>query len=217
MKVISRAEIEQPYSTSRYREAVGVVPRSDLFAIHGILRAAGLHRQGARLLELGTCTGNMIVQFRDMFPDLEIASVNILAEMANCTLMSDELLPMERIGEAAREAGVAYRQVIGDTMSLDFSAWGFFDAVFIDACHALDHVLSDSRKSLECLRARSVLIWHDYGNNRVPDVTAAVNLLDRELFGGNIVHVLDTTVAFLQFPVRAAPVLVGEQDFHVGG
>lgn len=142
----------------------------------------------------------MVVQFSDMLPNIEVWSVNILPEEAECRLCEDELFPLDKIGSLARANGVSYRQILGDTRKLDFEPWGAFDIIFIDACHAYEWVLSDSRKSLKSLKPGGILIWHDFGNHNVPDVQRAVEEFDRSELCGQVMHVANTTVAYFVKP-----------------
>lgn len=55
-------------------------------------------------------------------------------------------------------------QLYGDSASFDFSPYyNSCGLVFIDASHAYDYVLSDSRAALKMLKPGGAILWHDYG------------------------------------------------------
>lgn len=200
MRTVKRQEIARAYRTGRHYLDVGVVNESDLPIINGVLRLVDVDRPGMRLLELGTCTGSLLVQLKRMAARLELWSVNVLPGEAVCRLRADELIPKERIGIHARRRGVAYHQIYGDTLHLDFRPWGLFDVAFIDACHAYPYVSSDTRKALGVLRPGGVILWHDYGNPALPDVALAVDQFDAGDGGGRVTRVDGSTLAFYQDP-----------------
>jgi hypothetical protein len=73
--------------------------------------------------------------------------------------------------------------------------------VFIDASHAYEYVLSDSRRALTLLAAGGgTIVWHDYGSVW-PGVTRALHdLRDREPAFAGLQHIADTTLALLTIP-----------------
>jgi predicted O-methyltransferase YrrM len=93
-------------------------------------------------------------------------------------------------------AGAKVRQLYGDTATFDFTPYAC-DLIFVDASHAYDYVLNDSRKALTMLRSgRGVIVWHDYGEWE--GVTRALNELSREAAFEGLRHVEGTTLAVLE-------------------
>lgn len=71
-------------------------------------------------------------------------------------------------------------QLYGDSAKFDFSKFeNTIDLVFVDASHAYEYVLNDSKIALRLLRkGKGVILWHDY-NRGVwwPGVTRALDEL----------------------------------------
>ena len=54
-------------------------------------------------------------------------------------------------------------QHFGDSRTFDFTPfWGRMDMVFVDASHAYEAVLSDSRQAFRMIRPGGLIIWDDY-------------------------------------------------------
>jgi len=71
-------------------------------------------------------------------------------------------------------------QLYGDSATFDFSPYlNQIDFVFVDASHAYQYVLSDSRKALQLLRrGKGAILWHDYNRSDCwPGVTQALDEL----------------------------------------
>lgn len=49
-----------------------------------------------------------------------------------------------------------------DTNTLDFTALGKFDMVFIDGDHSADGVISDTLNAVKILKPGGVIFWHDF-------------------------------------------------------
>jgi hypothetical protein len=90
-------------------------------------------------------------------------------------------------------------QLLGDTGTFDFSPYeNTMDLVFIDASHAYDYVLNDTRIALKLLRqGKGVILWHDYGD-AFDGVTKALNeLYSKGAPYKNMRHLRETTLVVL--------------------
>ena len=71
-------------------------------------------------------------------------------------------------------------QLYGDSARFDFAPYfDTIDFVFVDASHAYDYVLNDSRIAFRLLRkGNGTILWHDYGRTQWwPGVTKALHEL----------------------------------------
>ena len=53
-------------------------------------------------------------------------------------------------------------QHVGDSLSYDFTLFGYADLIFIDGGHHLSVVASDTVQALSILEPNGFIIWHDY-------------------------------------------------------
>lgn len=89
-----------------------------------------------------------------------------------------------------------FELVIRPNGSLDLQAddIGQCDAVFIDGDHSASVVAHDSAIAWEATRMGGLIIWHDYTNNHIDDVTRTLDVLaDR---GWPITHITETWLAY---------------------
>lgn len=72
-------------------------------------------------------------------------------------------------------------QLFGDSVTYDFSPYdNGIDFVFVDAGHAYENVIRDSKAAFLMLGERpGAIVWHDYA--RIPDVTRALNEIRSQL------------------------------------
>lgn len=63
---------------------------------------------------------------------------------------------------------VRINQLLGDTFQFDFSPWaGRINLVFVDAGHAYENVVNDTRAAMSMVDvARGAIVWHDYSTHR---------------------------------------------------
>jgi hypothetical protein len=136
------------------------------------------------LFEMGTFDGrttlNLAANSRD---DAVVYTLDLpRKEMRHTALKLDDrdvvLVDKELSGNRFRFAPEAKKivQLFGDTATFDFGPYeNSMDFVFIDASHAYDYVLNDTRIALKLLRkGKGILIWHDYGH-AFEGVTKALN------------------------------------------
>ena len=59
--------------------------------------------------------------------------------------------------------GKKVTELFVDSLSFDFSPYyGKMDFIFIDGCHALPYVHSDTNNAFKMLSARGMVVWHDF-------------------------------------------------------
>ena len=74
-------------------------------------------------------------------------------------------------------------QLYGDSAKFDYQPFfGQMDFVFVDASHAYDYVMNDSKIALKLLRdGQGVILWHDYGRPQWwPGVIRALDELQKK-------------------------------------
>jgi hypothetical protein len=84
---------------------------------------------------------------------------------------------------AGRPEAAKITQLYGDSARFDFAPYlDTMDFVFVDASHAYDYVLNDSRIAIRLLRTGTgTILWHDYGRTQWwPGVTKALHELRAE-------------------------------------
>jgi len=89
-----------------------------------------------------------------------------------------------------------FELIIRPRGSFDLDELESCDAVFIDGDHSRRVVAHDSALALAAIRAGGVIIWHDYQNDHINDVTDV--LLGLAAAGWAIKHVRGTWLAFLR-------------------
>lgn len=154
------------------------VEPAELVSLCAMVRFLGCHN----IVEIGTFDGNTALNLAANSPadatvwtlDLppgkvaELA-IPIPAGMRNLTVATR---PSSQF-EASALAGKIH-QVFGDSATFDWTTFSPpVDFVFIDGCHHYEYVRHDTRRALEYLAPRGVLVWHDYG--MVADVSRAVD------------------------------------------
>jgi hypothetical protein len=92
-------------------------------------------------------------------------------------------------------------QLLGDSAKFDYTPYvSQMDFVFVDASHAYEYVLNDSRVALQMLRnGRGIILWHDYGRPQWwPGVIKALDELHQTnpSFTG-LVHIEGTSLVCL--------------------
>jgi len=91
-------------------------------------------------------------------------------------------------------------QLYGDTATFNFDPYfNQMEFVFVDASHAYDYVMNDTRLALKLLKqGKGVILWHDY-DAAFEGVTRALNeLLAKELSSlKNMRHIENTSLAIM--------------------
>jgi predicted O-methyltransferase YrrM len=135
------------------------------------------------IFEMGTFDGRTTLNLAlNSAPDAQIWTLDLPAGELGKTrhaLAGTEVEYVRKTSSGIRFQGHPeadrIKQLYGDTAQFDFSPFlSQIDFVFIDASHAYDYVVNDTRVALKLLRNRQgVIVWHDYG--AWPGVTTALN------------------------------------------
>lgn len=97
--------------------------------------------------------------------------------------------------EGAAEEGIITR-IFGNSLTFDPTPWAeSIDLVFIDGGHDRPTVEADTQSALAMLRKDrpACIVWHDYGNQSYPPLTAYLDELP------NLLYVEDTMIAVKLF------------------
>jgi hypothetical protein len=160
------------------------------------------------LFEMGTFDGRTTLNLAANSPDDAVVYTLDLPrkEMNRTALKLDDrdvvLVDKELSGNRFRSAPESKKivQLFGDTATFDFGPYeNSMDFVFIDASHAYDYVLNDTRIALKLLRkGKGILVWHDYGH-AFEGVTKALNefYMSGQPPYSFIRHVSETSLAIL--------------------
>jgi predicted O-methyltransferase YrrM len=137
-----------------------------------------------------------------------VISLDLPREQASATalpLAQGDTPYIEKADSGARYRGTPFEgritQLFGDSAKFDLSPYaGTVDFVFIDASHAYEYVMNDSRAALRLLRGgKGAIAWHDY----TPYWSGVVRALD-ELFAtearfAGLRHIEGTVLAYALF------------------
>lgn len=162
-------------------------------------------RQPKRLFEIGTFDGRTTLALAmNSADDARVYTLDLPASTpTELSIERSERAFVEKPASGARFRGSdserKITQLFGDSATFDFSQYRA-DFVFVDASHAYEYVLNDSRRALDMLgRSPGVVVWHDYGE--WPGVTCALDELaatDARL--GDLRWIEGTTLALLEPP-----------------
>ena len=143
--------------------------------------------QPKHIFEFGTFDGRTTLNMAANSPEgAQIETLDLPQENIGNTgflLEEQEKVLIDKPASGTRFSGRPesgkIRQHFGDSARFDFSAYEHrADFIFIDASHAYDYVLSDSRNALKLMdRNGGIILWHDYGAWN--GVTRALNELRR--------------------------------------
>lgn len=141
------------------------------------------------IFEMGTFDGRTTLNIAvNSSQDAKIYTLDLPKEKLDATKFAvtsgdRDLIDKEASGLRFQGAIEAKKitQLYGDTASFDFAPYlNRMDLVFIDASHAYDYVINDTKIALKLLKnKRGTILWHDYGS--CGDVTKALNDLYQEL------------------------------------
>ncbi len=154
-----------------------------------VLAAICAARQPATIFEIGTFDGRTTLNLAENSPpETRIYTLDLPAGEVDTTahaLAAGEDAFVRKSASGARFVSSPYAsritQLYGDSARFDFSPYrGAIDLVFVDASHAYEYVLTDSRNALELLRPGGIILWHDYGTGDWPGVNRALNELRRD-------------------------------------
>jgi predicted O-methyltransferase YrrM len=154
------------------RKANGNVRLSEVAILNSFAQAV---EDGTSIFEIGTFDGRTSLNLAfSSPPHCQVYTLDLKPEMDTAfDLAEGERHMVEKPRSGARidryrntdSAAVSrIHQLYGDSASFDFSPYyGTCSLVFIDASHAYEYVLSDSRAALKMIRPGGVILWHDYG------------------------------------------------------
>jgi predicted O-methyltransferase YrrM len=154
------------------RKANGNVRLSELAILSSFAQAA---EDGSNIFEIGTFDGRTSLNLAfSSPPHCQVYTLDLKPEMDTAFDLAEgerHMVEKPRSGariDAYRESDgdrvARIHQLYGDSANFDFSPYyGSCSLVFIDASHAYDYVLSDSRQAMNMLRDGGVILWHDYG------------------------------------------------------
>jgi predicted O-methyltransferase YrrM len=177
-----------------------------------VLIAAVAQRKPERLFEFGTFDGRSTLNLAATAgPEAEVYTLDLpqthLAD-ARFVIDSREAKYVQKSVSGFRFANTPearkITQLLGDSATFDYGPYvGKMDFVFVDASHAYEYVMNDSRKALSLIgRRNGIIFWHDY--SAWDGVTRALN----ELFEGapafaDLKWIEGTTLVMLD--VRGSP------------
>lgn len=159
-----------------------------------------------RIFEFGTFDGRTTMNMAANSPENAVVyTLDLPQTQLDKTLFSlekKEVVLVEKAASGARFSQSAEAQKIqqfyGDSAQFDYAPFmNGIDFVFIDASHAYEYVLSDSKNALKMLKdGKGVILWHDYGVWN--GVTQALNELWRDdpVFAG-LKHIEGTSLVVL--------------------
>jgi len=117
------------------------------------------------IFEIGTYRGRTTRLLAACSPSAIVHTIDLPPESmleGGCFRESDPRLIGTRYKEDA-SLGSRVVQHFGDTREFDFKPYyGQMDLVFVDASHAYEAVLNDSREAFQMLRPGGVVLWDDY-------------------------------------------------------
>ncbi len=186
----------------------GNVSLNELAIINGII----LKEKPLRIFEIGTFDGRTTVNMAANSPDESVIfTIDLNKEDVFKTKFQldegDKYLSINKgiIGQKftnPNQPGHVYinkiRQLYGDSATFNFTPYyNSIDLVFIDAAHTYDYVINDTNVALRLLKnQKGILLWHDYAIH--PDVTEAVEAIGRNRKDLNILHIKDSTLAYVK-------------------
>jgi len=192
-----------------HRKANGNVRLSELAILNSL---AQIVEDGTNVFEIGTFDGRTTLNLAfSSPPHCQVYTLDLKPEMDTAfDLAEGERHMVEKLRSGARidpyrnsdrETMARIHQLYGDSATFDFSPfYNSCSLVFIDASHAYEFVLSDSRQAMKMIRDGGVILWHDYGIWR--GVTDALeHLADGEMPG--IQCIQGTSLAYWRKPTNA--------------
>jgi len=184
LPTVSVAEVTREDTPVLLREPAS---RDGNVTILELLVLARLVRERAprALFEIGTFDGRTTLNLAANSPaDAVVYTLDLPPDLApSLDLALAERKYVDKAVSGARFLGTdlapKIRQLLGDSATFDFGPYAA-DFIFVDASHAYEYVLSDSRRALQMLRGgRGTIVWHDY--SEWEGVTRALNTLARDV------------------------------------
>jgi hypothetical protein len=126
----------------------------DFLSLHSLLRMANPHS----IFEIGTCTGEGTLIIKNALADHTVYSLELP--------IGESSYDIQNIGEACY---LPYKQIIGNSLYIDYSSYYPLEAWFIDGAHEYNHVFYETRQAL--LSMPKIIIWHDAD---IPEILTAI-------------------------------------------
>lgn len=168
--------------------ANGNVSIFELLAIVLLVRT----RQPRTLFEIGTFDGRTTLNLAaNISSEARIHTLDLPSTGLDQTRFKVEAIEKEFIDKPVsgsrflgRPEASKITQHYGDSAKFDFAPYiGQMDFVFVDASHAYEYVLNDSRIAFKLLRpGKGIILWHDY--NQPEWWPGVIRALD-ELYAGS--------------------------------
>lgn len=164
--------------------AIGNVNFYELLVIVFVVQA----RRPKALFEIGTFDGRTTLNLAANTPKegcvhtLDLPRTGLDQTRFNVEDLERKLIdkPISGSRFLGRPEASKITQHYGDSAKFDFSLYfNQMDFVFVDASHAYEYVLNDSRVALKLLRqGKGMILWHDYNRAEYwPGVTKALDEL----------------------------------------
>lgn len=183
----------------------GNVSLFELFTISSLIR---LKNPGV-VFEIGTFNGRTTLNLAaNSGPRTKIFTLDLPAkDLQNTGFPLDEIekkyvnKPVSGSKFSGHPEAKKITQLYGDSARFDFSKFeNAMDFIFVDASHAYEYVVSDSKAAVRMLRnGRGVILWHDYDRTDWwPGVTRALDELYKSSPQfSNLVHFTGTSLVGL--------------------
>jgi predicted O-methyltransferase YrrM len=147
---------------------------------------------------LGTTKAKTIIEFGTSYGDTTLLLA--LNSPPDAVVLTTDLPEWSAVGIKFMEPDANPKVQCGyaRTQDWDLSAYrGATDFVFIDAGHAYDDIVADSRKALDLLAPGGIICWHDYRFKFRHDVVKALDDLHRHT---PLIHLQYTSLVFYRRP-----------------
>jgi hypothetical protein len=162
----------------------GNVSLFELFTISSLVRL----KKPRTIFEIGTFNGRTTLNLAaNSEPAAEIFTLDLPAKDLQKTSFALDEIEKKYVDKPVSGAKFSnypeakkITQLYGDSAKFDFSRFeNAVDFVFVDASHAYDYVVSDSKVALKMLRGgKGVILWHDYDRSEWwPGVVKALDEL----------------------------------------
>lgn len=126
----------------------------DFLSLHALLRMANPHS----IFEIGTCTGEGTLIIKNAVADHTVYSLELP--------IGESSYDIQNIGAACY---LPYKQIIGNSLHIDYSSYYPLEAWFIDGAHDYHHVFYETKQAL--LSMPKIIVWHDAD---IPEVLTAI-------------------------------------------
>lgn len=156
----------------------------DYLVLHCLIRRA----QPQRIMEIGTNMGLGTKILKNAWPHAEVFSLDLPSHLAHVSLQHP--ISEKKSHGVGSRCDLPYTQLFGDSRTFDFAPYAPADAWYIDAEHAYENVLVESKAAVA--NGAKLVVWHDAD---IPGVWQVI----AELFGrhAGLVRVEDTRIAYL--------------------